>query len=76
MTERFIRTLKGKIYKKMIVNDSKYYLTYWNKLADEYNNTYHSSIGKNLLMLTILLRLNGVNQVKKLINLKLVMESG
>ena len=76
MTERFIRTLKGKIYKKMIVNDSKYYLTYLNKLADEYNNTYHSSIGKNLLMLTILLRLNGVNQVKKLINLKLVMESG
>ena len=76
VTERFIRTLKGKSYRKMIANDRKYYPTYLNKLVDEYNNTYHSSIGKKLLMLSILFRLNGVNQVIKLLNIKLVMESG
>ena len=41
------KTLKAKIYKKkMIANDSKYYLSYLNKLVDQYNNTYHHSINK------------------------------
>ena len=44
--ERFIRTLKSKIYKNMTANDTKSYLNYLNKLVDEYNNTYHPSIGK------------------------------
>ena len=44
--ERFIRTLKGKIYKTMAANDSKSYLNYMNRLVDQYNNTYHRSIGK------------------------------
>ena len=35
VAERFIRTLK-----------SKSYLSYLNKLMDEYNNTYHHSIDK------------------------------
>ena len=30
----------------MTANDSKSYLSYLNKLADNYNNTYHHSIGK------------------------------
>ena len=30
----------------MTANDCKYYLSYLNKLLDEYNNTYHHSIGK------------------------------
>ena len=38
--ERFIRTLKSKIYIKIA------YLGYLNKLVDEYNNSYHRSIGK------------------------------
>ena len=46
VAERFIRTLKGKIYKKMIANDSKSYLGYLNKLLFKYNNTYHLSIDK------------------------------
>ena len=33
----------------MITNDSKSYLEYLNKLVDEYNNTYHRSIGKKLI---------------------------
>ena len=47
VTERFIRSLKGKIYKKMTANNSKSYLDYLNKLVDEKNNTSHCSIGKN-----------------------------
>ena len=35
VTERFIRSLKGKIYKKMTANNSKSYLDYLNKLVDE-----------------------------------------
>ena len=30
----------------MTANDSKSYLGYLNKLVDQYNNTYHCSIGK------------------------------
>ena len=53
VAERFIRTLKGRIYKKMTVNDSKSCLGYLNKLVDKYNNTYHCSIGKNLFMIIL-----------------------
>ena len=38
----------------MAANDSKSYLSYLNKLVDQYNSTYlHSIIKKNLLMLII-----------------------
>ena len=30
----------------MTADDSKFYLSYLNKLVDQYNNTYHHSIGK------------------------------
>ena len=30
----------------MIANDSKSYLSYLNKIVDQYNNTYHHSIDK------------------------------
>ena len=46
VAESFIRILKGKIYKTMKVNDSKSYFSYLNKLVDQYNRTYHRSIGK------------------------------
>ena len=49
VAKRFIRTLKSKIYKTMAANDSKSHLSYLNKLVDEYNNTYHNSIGKKLI---------------------------
>ena len=41
VAERFIRTSKGKIYKKMRAKNSKTYFGYLNKLVDRYNNTYH-----------------------------------
>ena len=44
--ERFIKTLKAKIYKKMTANESKSYFSYLYKLVDQYNNTYHHSINE------------------------------
>ena len=36
----FWGSLRSKIYGKIIANDSKSYLSYLNKLVDEYNNNY------------------------------------
>ena len=47
VTERFTRILKRKIYKKMKTRNSCSYLDYLDRLVDEYNNTYHRSIGKS-----------------------------
>ena len=33
----------------MTANDNKSYLSYLNKVLDQYNNTYYSSIGENPL---------------------------
>ena len=44
--ERFIITLKNKIYKEMIANDKKTYHSYLNMLVDDYNNTCCRSIDK------------------------------
>ena len=71
--ERFIKTLTAKIYKKMASNDSKSYLPYLNKLVDQYNNTYHHFINKNLLMLIILPLLKTLKRIIQL--LKLMIES-
>ena len=46
IAERLIKTSKFKIYKKMTANDNKSYLSYFNKLVDQYNNTYHHSSNK------------------------------
>ena len=35
IAERFIKTLKAKIYNKMTTSDSKSYLAYLNKLVDQ-----------------------------------------
>ena len=43
VAERFTKTLKGKIRKKMTTNDSNSCLNYLNKLVDEYKNNYHCS---------------------------------
>ena len=49
IAERFTRTLKAKLYKKMTANSSKSYLAYLNKFVDQYNNTYHYSIDKKYI---------------------------
>ena len=55
IAERFIKTSKTNIYIKIIANYRKSYVSCLNKIVDQYNNNYHHSIGKNLLMLIILL---------------------
>ena len=45
IAERFTKTLKATIYKKVTANDSKSYLPYLNKLVD----TCHHSIGKRFV---------------------------
>ena len=42
--ERFVKTLKAKIYKKVTAICSKPYLIYLNKLVGQNNNTYHCII--------------------------------
>ena len=46
IVERFRKTSKSKIYKRITADNSKSYLPYLNKLVDEYNNTYHHYINK------------------------------
>ena len=49
IAERLIKTLKAIIYKKVRAYDCKSYLSYLNKLVDQYNNTYHHSVSKKLV---------------------------
>ena len=44
VAERFVRTLKDKIYKETTVDDSL--SSFLNKLVDDYNNNYHHYFGK------------------------------
>ena len=46
IAERFKETFKAKVYKKMTATDTKSYLSYLDKLVDQYNNTYHHSVNK------------------------------
>ena len=49
VAERFIQSLKGKVYKKTTANYSKSYLGYLNALVDEYNNTCYRPVGKKAI---------------------------
>ena len=44
LAERFIRTLKGKIYKYMTSISKNVYIDKLDDIVDEYNNTYHTTI--------------------------------
>ena len=44
VAERFIRTLKNKIYKHMTANSKNAYFDVLDDIVDEYNNTYHKTI--------------------------------
>ena len=44
VVERFIRTLKNKIYKHMTTVGKNVYFNALDNIVDKYNNTYHSSI--------------------------------
>ena len=44
VAERFIKTLKNKIYKHMITTGKNVYFNVLDDIVDKYNNTYHISI--------------------------------
>ena len=44
VTERFIKTLKNKIYKHMAAISKNVYFDVLNDIVDEYNNTYHRTL--------------------------------
>ena len=44
IAERFIRTLKNKIYKYMTSISKNVYIDKLDDIVKEYNNTYHTSI--------------------------------
>ena len=44
VAERFIKTLKNKIYKHMAVISKNIYFDVLDDIVDEYNNTYHKTI--------------------------------
>ena len=44
VSERFIRTLKGKIYKYMTSISKNVYIDKLDDIVDEYNDTYHETI--------------------------------
>ena len=73
VVERFIRTLKTKIYKYMTSNSKNVYIDKSDDIVNEYNNKYHRTIRRNQLMLKII---HILTQIKKLMtkipNLKLV----
>ena len=56
--ERYIRTLKNKIYKHMAAVSKNAYFDVLNYIVDKYNNTYHRTIQ--------------MKPIKKILNLKLV----
>ena len=48
VAERFIRTLKSKIYKYMTSVSKNVYIDKLDDIVDEYNNTYHTTIQMKL----------------------------
>ena len=51
IAERFIRTLKGLLYRYMTHNNTRTYINIVNDIVNNYNNTYHRSIKMTPLQL-------------------------
>ena len=72
VAERFIRTLKCKIYKYMTPISKNVYIDKLNAIVNKYNNTYHTTY-TSLLMLKIIRILILIKKlIIKILNLKLV----
>ena len=70
VAERFIRTLKNKIYKHMTVISKNVYFDVLDDIIDKYNNTYHSTIKMKPIEVKILLTSILKNLIKKILNLR------
>ena len=73
VAERFIRTIKNKIYKHMTSISKNVYIDKLDDIVNEYNNTKHRTIKMKLLMLKIIHILTLLKRLMIMIlNLKLV----
>ena len=70
IAKRFIKTLKGEIYQRMTAKDSTFYISYLNKLVDQYNNTYHHYTGKKPIDVHYSALTEKLRRILKLLNLK------
>ena len=57
VAERFIRTLKNKIFKHLTATSKNVYFDVVDDIVNKYNNTVHRTI-KNLLKLWMIIMLN------------------
>ena len=77
VAERFIRTLKNKIFKHMTIVSKNVYFDVLYDIINKYNNTVHRTIKGNQFMLHLILMLNTLNILTtKILNLKLVIVLG
>ena len=73
IAERFIRTLKNKIFKHMTAISKNIYFDALDDIVNKYNNTVHRAIKMKPIDVTLILMLNTMKiQIKKILNLKLV----
>ena len=72
VAERFIRTLKSKIYKYMTSVSKNVYIDKLNDILDEYNNTYHNTIKMKPMLKIIHMLILIKKLIIKILNLKLV----
>ena len=73
VAERFIRTLKSKIYKHMTSISKNVYIDKLDDIVNEYNNAYHTTIKMKPLMLKIIHILILIKKLMiKILKLKLV----
>ena len=73
VTERFIRTIKNKIYKYMTSISKNMYIDKLDHIVNEYNNTPHREIKMKPVMLNIIHILILVKKIMiKILHLKLM----
>ena len=59
----------------MTANDSKSYLSYLNKLVDQYSSNYHHAINKKPISVDYCVLTKKLGPILKLLNLKVMIES-
>ena len=74
VAERFIRTLKNKLYKYMTATGKNVYYDVLDDVVKKYNNTEHSTIKMKLIMLKIIKEFILMNIMKKIVDLNQVIE--
>ena len=73
VSERFIRTLKNKIFKHMTAISKNVYFDVLHDIVNKYNSTVNRTIKTKPIDVRMILILNTMNiLIKKILNLKLV----